>query len=73
MLLRVEEETILEANSRQSFCIKAAVINCLVGPEARASDRSLEIDTLKRLLIDRHADKLSKKADSPDKEKIDPG
>ena len=43
---------------QQGFCLKSAVVECLSGAHAR-SDKSLDLDTLKKLLIESHANKFA--------------
>ena len=60
MLLHVDETEERRAPaSAQSFCLKSAVIECLNGPFARKADKSLELDALKKILVDKYFNELS--------------
>lgn len=60
MLLHVgETEERSAPDSAQTFCLKTAVIECLKSPNARQTDMSLELDKLKRMLVDKYFHELS--------------
>lgn len=42
-------------NKEGGFCLKSAIVECFKGAELRASDNSLDFDTLKNRLLTKHA------------------
>ena len=61
VIIQQEEQPFSQEDAIQGgFCLKNAIIDCLKSPESGSKDNSLEFDSLKNLLITKHADVLVK-------------